>query len=317
MVRLASKDYIPVTGDDWYQRRRDDAEGRFFRKVADQGRRVTDDSTRQGIYCFTASGKLLAFKNAQDAEVMKDTLRRALAAWKRLPQDETAPGAVKVEDLPRTDSRYTRTPPDGGLIVTVHTRILDEDSRGRLEHGTCETPGGDRAARDHLWLTQREWQSLIPAQPKTGEVRAMPAGIARRIARSHLVDNTRGEPPFWTAEQVRELRMEMTVLEATDKVIRMSVQGKVLLATDAEVKRAERGFAATLVGEIRYDRANEAIDRFDLVAVGDHWGKGPFTGGARPGRKPLGVAFELSRGDKPGDRVPPQAARDWSDYLGR
>ena len=46
----------------------------------------------EGIYCFTASGKLLAFKNAQDPDVMKDTLNRALAAWKRLPANETAPG---------------------------------------------------------------------------------------------------------------------------------------------------------------------------------------------------------------------------------
>jgi len=317
MIKLATEEFIPVAGDDWYQRRREDAEGEFFRKVADQGRRRTDDGTRQGIYCFTASGKLLAYKNAQDPDVMKDTLNRALAAWKRLPANETAPGAVKIEDLGKTDPRYTRTPPDGGLIVTVHTRILDEDSRGRLEHGTCETPGGDRAARDHLWLTKAEWQSLIPADPKTGDIRAVPEGVARRIARHHLVDNTRGEPPSWTAEQLRKLRMEMTVVEATDKVVRLRLQGEVLLATDADGKRAKRGFAPTLVGEIRYDRVEKAIDRFDVVAVGDHWGEGPYTGGARPGRKPLGVAFELSRGDKPGDRVPPQAARDWSDYLGR
>jgi hypothetical protein len=317
MVRLASEFYVPVAGDDWYQRRRDDAEGEFFRKVADQGRRVTDGGTRQGIYCFTASGRLLAFRNAQDAEVMKDTLRRGLAAWQRLPAQETNPGAVTIEDLAKPDPRYTRTPPEGGLIVTVHTRILEEDVRGRLECGTCDIPGGDRAARDHLWLTKAEWQSLIPADPKSGEVRAVPENIARRIARYHLVDNTRGEPSFWTAEQLRKLRMELTVIEATDKIVRLRLQGEVLLATDADAARAKRGFAPRLIGEIRYDRVKKAVDRFDVVAVGDHWGEGPYTGGARPGRKPVGVAFELSRGDKPGDRVPPQAAPDWSDYLGR
>ena len=40
-----------------YQRRRQDAEGEFFRKVADQGpRKGKGGATRQGIYCFTASG---------------------------------------------------------------------------------------------------------------------------------------------------------------------------------------------------------------------------------------------------------------------
>src|SRR5437588_73498 len=36
---MAVEDYVPVTGDDWYERRRDDAEGRFFRGVADHGPR--------------------------------------------------------------------------------------------------------------------------------------------------------------------------------------------------------------------------------------------------------------------------------------
>ena len=37
IIRLAAEDFVPVTADDWYQRRRQDAEGEFFRKVADQG----------------------------------------------------------------------------------------------------------------------------------------------------------------------------------------------------------------------------------------------------------------------------------------
>ena len=47
---MANEEYIAVAGDDWYQRRRDDAEGQFFRRVADQGpRKGTGGSTRQGI----------------------------------------------------------------------------------------------------------------------------------------------------------------------------------------------------------------------------------------------------------------------------
>ena len=318
MIRLASEDYVPVVGDDWYQRRRNDAEGEFFRKVSDQGpRKNTDGNTRQGIYCLTASGKMLAYKNAQDPEVMKDVLRRGLAAWKRLPVEERAPGAVKVEDLGKTDARFTRPPPEGGLIVTVHTRILEDNDRGWWKHGTCDFPGGDRSARDHLWLTKDDWQSLIPMEPKLDGVYPVPGRVARRIARQHLVDNTRGEPTFWKVEQVRKLEMNVTVVEVTEKNILLRLDGTALLATDANVTQSSRGYSATLVGEIRYDRAKKAIDRFDVVAIGNHWGDGLYTGGSRPGRTPLGVAFELSRGDKPGDRVPPQAARDWGDYLGR
>ena len=59
IVRMAREDFVPVAADDWYERRRNDAEGDFFRRVADQGpRKGEGGSTRQGIYCLTADGKL-------------------------------------------------------------------------------------------------------------------------------------------------------------------------------------------------------------------------------------------------------------------
>src|SRR5579883_3274495 len=97
IIRLATEEFITVAGDDWYQRRRDDPEGVFFRKMSDQGpRRNTDGSTRQGIYCFTASGKLLAYKNHHDPEVMKAVLKKAVIAFEDLPESERKPGAVKI-----------------------------------------------------------------------------------------------------------------------------------------------------------------------------------------------------------------------------
>src|SRR5205823_3369628 len=83
----------PVAGDDWYQRRRQDAEGAFFRKVADQGpRKGAGGSTRQGIYCLTPDGTLLAYKNAGQApDVMREVLRRGLAEWKKLPATRRKP----------------------------------------------------------------------------------------------------------------------------------------------------------------------------------------------------------------------------------
>jgi hypothetical protein len=317
VVRMATEDFVSVAADDWYQRRRDDAEGAFFRKVADQGdRKGVDGSTRQGIYVLTASGKLLAYKNHQDPEVMKDVLRRALAEWKKLPADERAPGSVKVGDAGKVDPRYARTPPEGGLILNVSTRILDQDGKGRLCKGSCEFPGGDRAARDHCWLTKAEWESLVPAEPKKGDSAPLPAAVALRLARHHLVDNTRGEASSWRPEQVRRQKLTLTVDDVSDKALRLKIEGEVLLATAADADRADRGFEARVLGFVEYDRDRKALTRFDVTAVGEHWGDTPLTRGARPGRKPLGVAFELSRGVG-GDRVPPQGARDRGDYFGR
>ncbi len=315
VIRLATR-FVAVAGDDWYQRRRNDAEGRFWRQVADQGpRRGAGGSTRQGIYCFTADGKLLAYRNPHDPAVMRQELAKALREWERLPEGRRRPGAVAVGDAGRPDARYHRAPPAGGLVVRVFTRILDHKD-GAFCKGTCSRKGGDFPARDHLWLTEAEWKALVPADPKQGSTADIPAAVRERILRFHLIDNTRGEPPMWHPQDVRSRKMTLTVEEATPTRVRLRLEGSALLATRADPTEAERGYDASLLGFIDYDRAKGAITRFDAVAVGDHWGEGTFTRGARPGRTPLGVAFELARGDQAADRVPPQAAREVGAYFG-
>jgi hypothetical protein len=317
ILRLAREEYVPVACDDWYQRRREDDEGRFFRSVADQGpQRGAGGATRQGIYCLTASGKLLAFKNAQDANVMREALRQGLEKWRRLPASERRPGAYKYPDLEQPDARYVRTPPPGGLVVSVYTRILDHDEKDRLCRGTCSFTGGDQAARDHLWLTKAEWQGLLPAGAKKGDRFPMPRPLADRLLRYHLVDNTRGEPDFWRPEDVRKAELTWTVEEATPASLRLRLDGSAVLATDADPDRARRGYDVRLLGYLHFDREKGVVDRFDLLAVGDHWGVSTFTPGARPGRKPLGVAMELRRGNDPADLLPPQGARELRAYLG-
>ncbi|MFO0808190.1 MAG: hypothetical protein U0746_06170 [Gemmataceae bacterium] len=315
---MATEDYVPIAADDWYQRRRDDAEGKFFRSVADQGpRKGIGGDTRQGIYCFTADGTLLAYKNAGQApNVMRDTLRQALRDWKRVPEDRRKPGAVNVEDGPKTDPNFTRMPPVGGSIVRVSTRILDRDADGFCK-GTCATPGGDKAARDHVWLTAADVTAMTPSDAKAGDRFPLPRAVAERMLRFHLTDNTRGEPPMWRREDIREQNLTLTVVDVTSAGIRLRLDGTTILATDADAAKAERGFDVRLLGYLEFDRAKKAIDRFDVVAVGDHWGYGPHTRNSRPGRQPLGVAFELANGKSAADLVPPQAARDIGDYLGR
>src|SRR5687767_790586 len=94
---MAKNDFIAVTGDDWYQRRRKDAEGEFFRNMANQGPRRDPAATRQGIYCFTAGGKLLAYKNAgQNADVMREVFKEALNKFKALPESEQKPDLASL-----------------------------------------------------------------------------------------------------------------------------------------------------------------------------------------------------------------------------
>jgi hypothetical protein len=315
---MAKEDYVPVAGDDWYQRRREDAEGRFFRQVADQGpKKGEGGATRQGIYCFTAAGKLLSYSNHSDPKVMRQAIHKGLSEWRQLPESQRRPGAVSIENSPPADSRYSRTPPADGLILNVYTRILDRDSHGELCKGACKIVGGDRTARDHLWLTKRDWQSLIPTSLRRGDKVPLSESVADRLLRFHLVDNTRGEPPFWRHGDIRSRNLELTVEDVTEAKVRLRLEGAVQLATDGNSNRADRGFEARLLGYLDYDRRRQAFDRMDIVALGDHWGEGTFTKGARPGRSPLGIVFELAADNAASDLAPPQGAREIDEYLGR
>jgi hypothetical protein len=276
-----------------------------------------EGSTRQGLYCFTASGKFLSYNNHQDVDGVREMLEQGLAAWNRLPDSERRPGAVKVPELGKLDAEFTRQPPAGGLVLNVFTRILDLDDAGKYSRGSCDFPGGELPGRDRMWLKRSEWQRLVPATAKQGDHFAMPAAVTERLLRYHLVDDTRGEPSFWEAKEVRKKRLTWTVEEANDKELRLRLDGSALLATDEDPAKAERGYDVRLFGYLHYDRTRAKIVRFDILALGEHWGSGEFTGEARPGRKPLGVVLELTPGERAADRVPPQAARDPQDYLGR
>ena len=314
---MATEEFVPVTADDWYQRRRKDAEGEFFRKVADQGPRKDRGGTRQGIYVLTADGELLSYKNAgQLAEVTRDELKRALAKFQKLPAERRRPGAVEVGEPGKTDPNYTRTPPPGGLIVRVFTRILDRTADGYCK-GSCKTLGGDAAARDFLWLTAAEVRSFAPAKAEPGFTYDLPRAVADRIVRFHLVDNTRGEPPFWDRSHVRRADLKLTVTKVTADGIELRLDGGALLSTDADPARADRGYEVRLRGDLRYLPAKQTLDRFDVAAVGEHWGEGTYTGGARPGRSLVGVAFGPVAGDQSADRIPPQAAREVNAYFGK
>jgi hypothetical protein len=311
--------FVPVCTDDWYTRRRADAEGAFFKKVSDQSSRKASAPgvTRQGIYVFTADGELLAFKNAgQDVAATREQLMGALRKWAALPARRREPGAVTVGPPGDLDPHYARTPPAGGLVVAVHARILDRKGDG-FTKGTCNVTGGDRSSRDFLWLTADEVKQLAPPKAVAGSAYPVPAKVAERIARFHLVDNTRGEPNFWEKRHVRSSAFTLTVAGVTAAGVDLRLDGEAVLATDADAAKADRGYEVKLLGKLRYVPGKGTFDRFDVVAVGAHWGDFPDTGKARPGRGLLGVAFGLADPAVSANRVSPQGAREVNRYFGK
>jgi hypothetical protein len=310
--KLLTEKFVPLAMDDWYLRQQKDDNGRFFiAMTAGSPRGDAGDNTRQGRYVFTAAGKFLGFNNNRGPERILAMLRESLAAYEKLPEKERKPegeiGAVKPE------SRFDRTPPKNGAILTVYTRVLEKKSEGTL--AACSAPAsedgkfqhrGFGAAIDHLWLREEDVKSLLPAQgAKQGTPVPVPDALAVRLARFHLCDNTRGEPPHWNRNEIKRAEFFLT----PESPGHAKITGTVHL----ETKDGKRGFTGSMDGWMDYK--NGKLTAWNAVVTGDHWGDGQFTRGARPGKNPIGFAFVLCPNPAPADLVPPQGSRWLQGYY--
>ena len=75
--------------------------------------------------------------------------------------------------------------------------------------------------------------------------------------------------------------------------MRLNLLGHALLCTNADERRADRGFDVYLLGTVEVDPRKVRLVRFDVVAVGDHWGEGTYTRGARPAARRWGSRSRL------------------------
>src|SRR5207237_1212471 len=108
----------------------------------------------------------------------------------------------------------------------------------------------------------------------------------------------------WERPNLRSGGLTLRV-EAVTPVVRLRIEGSVLLSETPETK-VQRGFEARLQAYLDYDPHKKQIIRLSLLAIGDCWGGGRGRDRfGRPGRTPLGVAFELASGDLLIDRIPP------------
>jgi hypothetical protein len=310
--KLLREKFIPLAMDDWYLRRQNEENGKFYMAMTEASPRGgAGDNTRQGRYVFTATGKFLGFNNNRGPDRILPMLRQSLSVWDKLPPAERKPpgeiGPVKPE------ARFFRPLPQNGAVVKVYTRVLEKKPDGSLS--ACTVPAdtektyehrGFDAAIDHLWLREEDVKRLIPgAGSKQGAAIPFPAVVAQRIARFHLTDNTRGEPPHWSRDEVKKAEFFLTPESAT----RAKLSGVVHL----ETKDGKRGFTGTLDGWLEH--RNGKLTDLRAAVAGDNWGDSALTRGARPGRTPIGFALVLCPDPKAADRVPPQASRWLEGYY--
>ena len=259
--------------------------------------------TRQGLYCFTPDGMLLSESHHCSSERLHFLLALAQAKFRSIVKVNASDGPLRV------DERYHRRPPRGGLVVDVSGKILLE--QGAMRDALLINPRNASLSRDHLWVAESEAEAMAPRQLKVGFTYPMPLSLAVRLARFHLVDNIRGEPPMWTTQQIRALKVNLEVVKVEADVATVKLTGFVHLAT----ARRSRTYAPALFGELVYDAKKRTLTRFDALALGRASGEGIYTRGCPEGKFSLGIAFTLADMRRVASQVPPQGAHSIEEYL--
>ena len=111
--------FVPVAIDQAYQRRQQDTEGDFYRKIAGQGPRNNFQGTTQGFYIATADGELLLYNNNRDPNKVRRLMREKLTEFQQRRAARSDIAAITPE---KKDPRYNVSPPSGGLVVRVRAK---------------------------------------------------------------------------------------------------------------------------------------------------------------------------------------------------
>jgi hypothetical protein len=239
---------------------------------------------------------------------------------------------VQVRDLEPSEIVIPSHPEDG-LVLRVHARFLSRDDAGRHRPARTEDfpllprdPDTVRAWQsflepntEYMWLTQDEWQALVPADPTPGQQIEVDSAVVRRMARFHLTPQraTTSEGHIVDRRSVKTAQMVLEVGNVLPAEIHMALSGRVHWGSDFVASQATspngplpQGYETPLHGRLIYDRRKHRFTRFDIVAPGEVWGRWGDANGKsmyveRPGRAPFGFALELATGESPTDRIPP------------
>lgn len=313
-IALIKEHFVAAAVPTWVLRS-NGPEGEFLRSCGCQW--VTSSGYMD---CVSASGKHLGhFPSA-----------KILDAFKKLPEEERKPSGGKLTAL-KSDQFVLPEPPKNGLVLRVHTRSMSRDEKGAYRKVKLEDfplwKGGDKTFvetnhyfgpnTDYMWITEAEWQALVPANPVKGERHQVGKAITDRLALFHLMPRRlTSEGAGWGRTQLKTANLTLIVEDVSDKHIRFRAEGFAHLGSVYDAEKATTpngplafGYEAPLQGIVEYDRQRKIISRFDLIALGDVWGRWGDANNKslsveRPGRNPILIAFEVA-GNTPSDRIPP------------
>lgn len=279
--------------------------------------------TASGSVCVvTASAKALG-PYSGPGPGMEKWLAARLKDWDALPAAERTPGAVQVPKAVAVDpKRAALALPEGALIVRVFNRHLGWDDDKALRYVNASDFPNEKskasieryamAQNDFMWLPEKEWRALVPAEPRKDQQVAVPTTFALRLFRFHC-DPCRGfsEGAAFQSTNADAGRLTLTVQEVTAGKLVMKLEGNVKLQQSG--REGPATYDPAILGYLEYDRSKGVFTRFDLLALGTVANLPTDANGVvspRKGAYPLGIAFELVTNPTAADRLHPRGARD-------
>jgi hypothetical protein len=307
---MLNESFVPVAIDINTVKHQKDAEGDFFRHIAEQGHyagRTKPTATRQGLYVVGVDGELLHSLNSTRADKIVFLMKEALKIREQRNRAGVKANAFRSSNQP--DSRFASEFPDGGLILRETMRDLPR--RSNPDHET------NRHNFDHVWLTAKEKESFVPPGMKVGTSWQIPESTVRRIVAHHTVDQVRGEANRWKLDEVEQVKLTAKVVDVTDGKVKIKLSGisKCRKAPSGEVNPYNKRKVAVPVtsdlqirGWIVYDEAEEEFLSFRMLAAGMRTGADVYNFRWKDQQAaPIGFAFEMLE-DKPENRIKPKFA---------
>ncbi len=305
--------FVPAADEVGRLQRGKDHECLYFQAFAERGHyagRTEPTNTRQGIYAIAPSGELLASVNTRRAKDVARMLEKALAAWNELPEERRLlpedPSAARAA-IQRNEQRF----PEGGSVLRVTVRDLPRESAARGWRGEAWN-------EDWAWLKREDVHALCtPADGSKAVVGAswtVPAALARRIARAHLVDFVRGQTGPFRDEEIEHAELRATVEGVTPGALRLRLEGRSRASAKGKwsvtgyadgAAEATRGYDAHWLGHATFDTDSGTLGDLELVVRGMRWG-GTQYNSREDDLEPAAMAFVFQLAHpEPGQRVAP------------
>lgn len=295
--------------------RGDDAECRWFQKIAEQGHYGgREGRTRQGIYFAAPDGTLLTSLNHRRPDRVVGAMRSALEKWKALSTSERSYGGdieKEGEGVRRLEAWY----PENGMALRVHCRDLPRPNAASRPRREDRPDWRSQAWNvDNAWLDQKEARALVPDEFTVGATRAVPRKLVARLARLNLTDNVRGQTRPYKPEHVETATLTTTITEQRgDRVcivlegrIRMQETGSWNQGRDEVEHDLRRGYEGSVLGYGEFETTSGRFKEFTLVSLGTRWGATRYNARADDlAPSPVGYAMTLMAADDPRARVAP------------